>query len=186
MHLKFDSVEGVPDSELYMKNGRWDFGKLTAMQDDYFNFLRKYHESGVVFGMPNSINVLMPTIEKISEKYDVNPYVIASIIQSESFGYRYAVGKHGEFGFMGIDPHSHSNAVGKNYSRIFEPEINIEIGASIFKSYLVQFNGNYKKALQAYNAGPHKVRSHRVPECTLAYANKTMINQKKIAAIVRR
>ena len=82
---------------------------------------------------------------------------------------------------MQIDPHAYGKEIGRNYARIFEPEVNIEIGTIIFKSCLTRFRGNYKKALEAYNAGSRPVVRHRVPKSTVTYANRILEAQKEMA-----
>ncbi len=174
---------GIPDSELYMNGkGKWDLDKLEIVQKGYFDFMRAHYQDTVFNGMPYSIIKLMPTIKSISTEYGVNPHTIELIIRSESFGCRYAVGKGGEYGLMQIDPRSYGNEIGANYAHIFEPEVNIEIGTAIFKGCLTAFNGDYKKALEAYNAGSRAAGTGRVPKDTLEYTSTILKTQGKLDA----
>ncbi len=174
------SVNVSPDrgafyAELYMKDGKWDMDKLREKQDEYFDFLRNDKRTGKFYSLPNAVSSFMPIIKRVSEKYGVDPDVIASIIQSESFGYTYAIGRDGEMGLMQPDPDKHPKEFMADYNRIFDPEVNIDLGTSIFKSYLVEFHGNYKKAVEAYNSGGHSVIRNRIPKSTKEYVRNVLL-----------
>ncbi len=101
-------------------------------------------------------------IEYYSDLYDIDPYVITAIIHTESKFDQYAVSHKGASGYMqlmeqtadwgaeeiGIEDYS--------YDRIFEPEINIQIGTWYFSRLVEQF-GSVEVALAAYNGGSGNV-----------------------------
>lgn len=174
------------DSVFYMKDGKWDMDKLREKQEEYFEFIRTSKRTGKFYSLPNAVGSFMPVIDVASKKYGVRPDVIASIIQAESFGYTYAIGNDGEMGLMQIDPNKHPKEFRANYSRIFEPKVNIDIGTSILKDYLVEFHGNYRKAIEAYNAGEHSVISGRLMKSTREYVGGVMLRCNRPMIPIRR
>jgi len=59
-----------------------------------------------------------------------------------------------------------------NPYNIFE---NLYIGCSLFVDLLKRFNGNYVKAVYAYNCGENAVRKHRIPDSTKKYGTKVLM-----------
>ena len=99
-----------------------------------------------------------------------------SIIKADSFGYRYAVGPIGELGLMQINVSDPNLKLSKaQYTKIFDPETNIGIGASILKANMQLFNGNVIKAVEAYNSGAGRVLSGRIPKSTMTYYVSTVL-----------
>ncbi len=94
--------------------------------------------------------------------YDVDPYLVCAIIHTESKFKQYAVSNKGASGYMqlmektaewgateiGIDNYS--------YDKIFEPEINIQIGVWYINNLLNQFK-TIDVALASYNGGSGNV-----------------------------
>ncbi|MDE1870877.1 MAG: transglycosylase SLT domain-containing protein [Candidatus Micrarchaeota archaeon] len=174
LSVKVDKDSDAFYAGLYMKGGKWDIAELRKKQDEYFEFIRDNRRTGKFYSYPNAIESFMPIINGASRKYGVNPRIIASIIQAESFGYTYAIGSDGEMGLMQPDPNKHPKEMMANYSRIFDPRVNIDLGTSLFKDYLVEFHGNSRKALEAYNAGENSVIRNRLPKSTREYVSNVL------------
>ena len=95
-------------------------------------------------------------INKASEKYRLEPSLIASIIRAESGGDTTAVSRAGAKGLMQL---ADTTASDMGVNNAFDPEENIEAGAKYLRSLLDRF-GDLKKALAAYNAGPETVKRY--------------------------
>lgn len=104
-------------------------------------------------------------IEIYADKYDLPRELIYAIIRAESSFNRNAVSHRGASGLMQIMEQTANWAAeqigieGYDYSRIFEPEINIQIGSWYINRLIRQFGGNLDTALAAYNAGSGNVSS---------------------------
>ncbi len=159
----------------------WDLDALRERQTAYFEHLKLYNDYTITNGVPNSILELMPLITKVAMEKGLDPTLIASIIRSESFGYKYAVGGKGELGLMQINVNAHGIKLTKEqYADIFDPETNIRLGASILKGCLERFDGNPTLALEAYNAGLERVLEKRVPKETKGYSRSTLKNERQM------
>ena len=94
-------------------------------------------------------------------EYNINPAVVAALINAESGFDKNAVSRQGAVGLMQIMPSTAkwcAQKLGIEYSEndLFDPEYNIKIGA-YYLSYLLQKFGSEKLALCAYNAGEGNV-----------------------------
>lgn len=101
------------------------------------------------------------SIASAAEAYDLDPYLIAGVIQTESgfnpnLGNQYACGLMGvsavgceEINLRGmVDPNEYPPG------NIMDPDVNIHYGAAILRMLLDEYDGNLTTALAAYNAGP--------------------------------
>lgn len=101
------------------------------------------------------------SIASAAEDYDLDPYLIAGVIQTESgfnpnLGNQYACGLMGvsdvgceEMNLRGmVDPSEYPPG------NIMDPDVNIRYGAAILRMFLDEYDGNLTTALAAYNAGP--------------------------------
>ncbi len=85
-----------------------------------------------------------------------------------------AVSKKGARGLMQLMPRT-AEALGVKDS--FNPEHNVNAGVAYFKKLLIQFDGDVRLALAAYNAGSCKVRKYRdIPpfKATRYYVRKVL------------
>lgn len=101
----------------------------------------------------------MNYIKTYSAEYDVDPYLIMSIIKAESNFEHEAVSNRQASGLMQLmEPTAlwlaeKMNLPDFQYSGITEPELNIKMGC-FYVAYLLElYEGNEKNALAAYNAG---------------------------------
>ena len=102
-------------------------------------------------------------IEEYCELYDVDKFLVHSIIRTESFFDEKAVSKKGAIGLMQIMPDTGSWVAEKlkidNFSTedLFDSEKNIMIGVWYISYLSDKFNGNFNNIIAAYNAGPTNV-----------------------------
>jgi soluble lytic murein transglycosylase len=97
---------------------------------------------------------------------NVSPYLIQSIIKSESGFHKQAISSAGAIGLMQIKPDTAKWCAAKmgisapDEMELYQPEINIKIGTWYFASFLLpKYDGDVDKALAAYNAGHGNVDS---------------------------
>ena len=95
-------------------------------------------------------------IRDAAEKYGVDPRLVAAIAEVESNGNQYAISSAGAIGVMQLMPGT-ANALGVN--PYVEAE-NIEGGAKYISQMLTTFNGDVRRAVAAYNAGPGAVQRY--------------------------
>jgi soluble lytic murein transglycosylase-like protein len=109
-----------------------------------------------VYEMKNE-SELHSIIERIANRYEIDPALIKAIVMVESSYNSRAVSKSGARGLMQLMP---STAEALGVEDIFNPEHNIIGGVRYFKQLLNRYNGNIKLALAAYNAGSGKVEKY--------------------------
>ena len=102
-------------------------------------------------------------VSKYSNMYDVDEYLVYSIIRAESNYEEDAVSNKGAMGLMQIMPDTGKWVAEKLEIENFTPqdlldsEKNIMIGVWYFKYLLDKFDGELSLAVTAYNAGPTNV-----------------------------
>ena len=89
-----------------------------------------------------------------SNKNGLDPFLVYSIIHTESHFVPYAVSRKGARGLMQVMP-SWSKGFGISPDDLFDPVVNICVGTSILRDDLKRLR-NLRKALAVYNSG----RSH--------------------------
>ena len=97
-------------------------------------------------------------IEKYSEEYNIDKYLVYAIIKAESNFKEDAKSTSNAIGLMQImeaTAFETANKMDLNISEkdLFDPELNIKIGLKYFTSLLEKYNNNYNLAIIAYNAG---------------------------------
>ncbi len=101
--------------------------------------------------------------ERFGEKYDVDPVTLMSVARQESAMDRTARSPVGARGLMQLMPDTAKYAANKyslsyrQYSDLYDPEKNIEIGTKYLDELLKKYDGNRILAFAAYNAGPKRV-----------------------------
>ncbi|MCD5413791.1 MAG: lytic transglycosylase domain-containing protein [Clostridiales bacterium] len=104
-------------------------------------------------------------IIEYSEKNNLDPYLVASIMRNESGFDTDAVSVKGASGLMQIMPLTGKWAAERlkisnfNEEMLFDPRINIRIGTWYLNFLNNKFNGDLKLIISAYNAGNGNVRS---------------------------
>jgi soluble lytic murein transglycosylase-like protein len=118
-------------------------------------------------------------IHEKAEKYDVDPVLVAAVIEQESRFRTRARSQVGAKGLMQLMPRT-GRWMGA--SDLYDPEQNIDAGVKYIKYLQQRFNGNMKKTLAAYNAGEGNVKRYGgVPPFreTQHYVKRVMKNYNK-------
>ena len=106
---------------------------------------------------------LASIINSEGQKYNIDPYLILSVIQVESRFSPTAVSHKGARGLMQLMPTTGRYVANKydlplkNTRSLFDPVTNIRLGVA-YLSYLENMYGNMDYALFAYNHGPKKTK----------------------------
>ena len=95
-------------------------------------------------------------LEAAADKYNVDPNLVKAIATAESDWDQNAVSHVGAIGVMQLMPET---AAGLGVDPYDERE-NIEGGAKYIRQMLDTFDGNVRKAVAAYNAGPGAVKRY--------------------------
>ena len=96
-------------------------------------------------------------IDIYANQYGISPWLIKSIIWTESCFDSNAVSRVGAEGLMQLMPGTAKELGVKNS---FDPIANIQSGVLYFSDLLKQFDQNVRFALAAYNAGPGAVSKY--------------------------
>src|SRR5438552_17504811 len=104
---------------------------------------------------PQSLNKV---IDAISDRHNLDPDLINSVIHAESGFNARAVSPKGAQGLMQLMPHTASQL---GVANAFDPKSNVEGGTRYLRELLERYNFDLVKALAAYNAGPHRVEQYR-------------------------
>ncbi len=137
-----------------------------------------------VYGQLPQVTKYADAINKAAERYNLDPALIAAVIQQESGGNPNAVSHAGAQGLMQLMP---ATARSLGVQNPHDPEQNIMGGAKYLRQLLNKFNGNVELALAAYNAGPGAVERHGgVPPFaeTKNYVKKVMRNYEGMKKMV--
>jgi len=118
-------------------------------------------------------------IHEKSQKYGVDPALVAAVIEQESRFKPRAKSHVGARGLMQLMPRT---GAWMGASNLYDPEQNIDAGVKYIKYLNRIFKGDLKKTIAAYNAGEGNVRRYRgVPPFreTRQYVTKVMKNYDK-------
>ncbi|MGZ4789229.1 MAG: lytic transglycosylase domain-containing protein [Terriglobales bacterium] len=126
---------------------------------------------------------LKQAVNAASDKHQIDPDLISSVIHAESGFNPRAVSPKGAQGLMQLMPGTASRL---GVTDAFDGNANVDAGTRYLRELLLQYNGNMAKALAAYNAGPLRVQRYNgVPPYreTRAYVAQVIkeFNRKKIA-----
>ncbi len=118
-------------------------------------------------------------IHEKSEKYDVDPTLVAAVIEAESRFKKRARSQVGAQGLMQLMPRTGRWMGARD---LYDPEQNVDAGVKYIKYLDRRFDGNLRKTIAAYNAGEGNVRRYGgVPPFreTQTYVRKVMNNYDK-------
>ena len=101
-------------------------------------------------------SVYYETIRQAAGKYGVDPKLVSAVAEVESGFHQGAVSATGAVGVMQLMPET-AESLGVNP---YDAEQNISGGAQYLKQMLDTFDGDLRKAVAAYNAGPEAVREY--------------------------
>jgi membrane-bound lytic murein transglycosylase MltF len=126
---------------------------------------------------------LNQVVSDASDKHQIDPDLITSVIHAESSFNPKATSPKGAQGLMQLMPGTASKL---GVTNAYDPAANVDAGTKYLRELLLQYNGDMVKALAAYNAGPLRVQQYRgVPPYreTRAYVAKVVkeFNRKKLA-----
>lgn len=104
-------------------------------------------------------------IKTASKRYDVDPYLVAAVIRTESSWNPDATSSQGAQGLMQIMPATAKSMADQGLidasvypaSSLKDPNVNIEYGCAYLSYLLKRFEGNEDRAIAAYNAGASNV-----------------------------
>src|SRR5258706_7973238 len=118
-------------------------------------------------------------IHEKAMKYDVDPALVAAVMETESKFRSGARSQVGARGLMQLMPRTGRWMGARN---LYDPEQNVEAGTK-YLSYLAgRFDGNLKKTIAAYNAGEGNVRRYKgIPPFreTRSYVKNVMSRYEK-------
>ena len=93
-------------------------------------------------------------IHEKAEKYDVDPALVAAVIEQES---RFRPGAKSQVGARGLMQLMPRTGRWMGASNLYDPAQNIDAGVKYIKYLNGRFNGDLKKTIAAYNAGEGNV-----------------------------
>lgn len=112
-------------------------------------------------------------------KYDVDPALVAAVIEQESKFHPHARSYVGARGLMQLMPRTGRWLGARN---LYDPEQNIDAGVKYIKYLQEYFDGDLRKTIAAYNAGQGNVdRYNGIPPFreTQTYVKKVLRNYQK-------
>lgn len=118
-------------------------------------------------------------IHQKAKKYDVDPALVAAVMEAESRFKSRAQSHVGARGLMQLMPRTGKWMGARD---LYDPEQNVDAGVKYIKYLDKRFDGNLKKTIAAYNAGEGNVtRYGGIPPFreTQTYVNKVMKNYDK-------
>lgn len=109
-------------------------------------------------------NVIYPLnhfniVKDEASKNNIDPYLVMSIIKTESGFKKDATSNKDAKGLMQIidstatDVNNKTNIVDEVGDNIYDENVNISLGCKYFSDLIKRYNGNYYLAICAYNAG---------------------------------
>ena len=119
-------------------------------------------------------------IHEKSVKYDVDPALVAAVVEQESRFHAKARSQVGARGLMQLMPRT-GRWLGARH--LYDPEQNIDAGVKYIKYLQQRFNGNVKQTIAAYNAGEGNVKRYGgIPPFreTQTYVKRVMNNYQKL------
>ena len=151
-----ESQETEPEFKLYLahlKKQQGDFLRKFALLSELF------YRNPTLIGK-NTIELFFPkAFFPVFQKNSVglDPYLLLAVARQESAFNTNAVSRADARGILQLLP-----AVGRKLSmhsktNLFDPEVNVELGAQYLADLLKEFNAQIHLALAAYNAGPGNV-----------------------------
>jgi soluble lytic murein transglycosylase-like protein len=96
-------------------------------------------------------------IHEKAQKYDVDPALVAAVVETESRFHPQARSAVGARGLMQLMPRTGAWLGAKN---LYDPEQNVDAGVKYLKYLQDRFDGNLKNAIAAYNGGEGNVQRY--------------------------
>lgn len=135
----------------------------------------------------NEIEELALSIVAESRKASYDPFFVAAVIRAESTFNRLAQSSVGAIGLMQLMPATArfvARREGLSLQTLHDPRENIRLGIAYLKQLEVQFGGNRRNMLIAYNWGPFKLEQSlktktRIPGSIMRYAQGIMATHRR-------
>lgn len=118
-------------------------------------------------------------IHEKAQKYDVDPALVAAVVETES---RFRTKAHSQVGARGLMQLMPKTGRWLGANNLYDPEQNVDAGVKYLKYLDHRFDGNLKKTIAAYNAGEGNVRRYNgVPPFreTRGYVTKVLTRYEK-------
>lgn len=116
-----------------------------------------------------------------AKRQKLSPSLALAIAKVESNFNPQALSHAGAKGVMQIMPRTAEQVFGVNRNRLFDPDVNIELGVKFIKKLLKQYDGRLDIALSHYNGGSGVKNRHgelNVMPATRNYVNKVLATQQ--------
>jgi soluble lytic murein transglycosylase-like protein len=183
-HQRRDVIGSI--TRLYTSSDGKSFVDVATEQIDHFD--RDFSPPPQIVLPATATAVKSPptldqVVSDVSDRHHLDPDFVNSVIRAESGFNPHAVSSKGAQGLMQLMPQTSQQLGVRNP---FDPSANLEGGTRYLRELLERYNFDVKKALAAYNAGPHRVEQYRgVPPYyeTRAYIARIVrdYNRKKLA-----
>jgi len=114
-----------------------------------------------------------------AQKYDVDPALVAAVVETES---RFKTNAHSQVGARGLMQLMPKTGRWMGARNLYNADQNVDAGAKYLKYLNKRFDGNLTKTIAAYNAGEGNVRRYNgVPPFreTRSYVKKVMSRYEK-------
>jgi hypothetical protein len=170
--------DGLVEGSIHFLNNAWQ-PETKPQEKDVFHqemqrinvaIRREFFTNAVPFG---------DIIHAKAQKYDVDPSLLAAVVETESAFRSHARSQVGARGLMQLMPRTGRWLGARN---LYNAEQNVDAGAKYLKYLNGRFDGNLTKTIAAYNAGEGNVRRYNgVPPFreTRSYVKRVMSRYEK-------
>jgi hypothetical protein len=138
-------------------SGKWLAGETTERREVFYEEMKRINNSIRAEFFATEIPFGQLIHEK-SEKYGVDPALVAAVIEQESRFKPRAVSPVGARGLMQLMPRT---GVWMGARNLYDPQENIDAGVKYIKYLDERFEGDLTLTLAAYNAGEGNVKRYR-------------------------
>jgi len=123
-------------------------------------------------GCGNISMEMWETTKRWARVHGLDPALLGAVVWVESRYCPRAVGRAGELGLGQVRPKT-AEWLGIPSDYLWHPEWNL-LATARYLRYLYDRYGDWRKAIAAYNAGPAKVDSGRIPPSTRIYVQAVL------------
>lgn len=141
---------------------------LSAQGMHPFNNTFASQENITHTGFSPSVGYWQPQINAWADEYDLDPLLIATVMQIESCGNPQALSPAGAHGLFQVMPYHFLPEENK-----FDPNVNARRGLTYLRDALIKSNGDIQLALAGYNGGHSQIERdpYRWPDETQRYVH---------------
>lgn len=151
--VTYPRMEGMPSMQGYEK--------LKISQDEYIQVVRE--SIGLNSAQEASLRSLLPYLDQLAEKHNLNREALVSLIAHESAFNKLAVSSVGAMGLMQVMPET-ARKVAEKYMGAFdqakyasmEMRYNMELGTQLMVELLGRYKNNWQQMLADWNGGPRQ------------------------------